>query len=135
MVKKLRKKKINVVVHIINGLPYETEEMMLDTVRHLNTLDIQGIKIHMLNIVKDTPLETMYNKEKFHLLTKEEYIDITIKQLELLNPKIVINRITSDPDKNTLVAPDWLLKNFAFSMTLTRKWSKETHIKENSTKN
>lgn len=112
MVKKLRKKKINVVVHIINGLPYETEEMMLDTVRHLNTLDIQGIKIHMLNIVKDTPLETMYNKEKFHLLTKEEYIDITIKQLELLNPKIVINRITSDPDKNTLVAPDWLLKKF-----------------------
>ncbi len=47
---KLRDRNINVVVHIINGLPYETEEMMLDTVKHLNNLDIQGIKIHMLNI-------------------------------------------------------------------------------------
>ena len=52
MVKKLRDRNINVVVHIINGLPYETEEMMLDTVKHLNNLDIQGIKIHMLNICK-----------------------------------------------------------------------------------
>lgn len=49
-------------MHIINGLPYETEEMMLDTVKHLNNLDIQGIKIHMLNICKDTPIETLYNK-------------------------------------------------------------------------
>ena len=84
MVKKLRDRNINVVVHIINGLPYETEEMMLDTVKHLNNLDIQGIKIHMLNICKNTPIETLYNKEHFHILTKEEYIDIVIKQLELL---------------------------------------------------
>lgn len=112
MVKKLRERNINVVVHIINGLPYETEEMMLETIKHLNTLDIQGIKIHMLNIVKDTPLETMYKKEKFHILTKEEYIDIVIKELELLNPEIVVHRITSDPDKNTLVEPTWLIKKF-----------------------
>ena len=112
MVKKLRKRNINVSVHIINSLPYETEDMMLDTVRHLNTLDIQGIKIHMLNIVKDTPIEKMYKDGKFKLLTKDEYIDIVIKQLEILNPEIVVHRITSDPDKNTLVAPDWLLKKF-----------------------
>ena len=67
MVKKLRNRNIDVVVHIINGLPYETEDMMLDTVKHLNTLDIQGIKIHMLNIVKNTTLETLYNKEHFHI--------------------------------------------------------------------
>ena len=112
MVKKLRNRNIDVVVHIINGLPYETEDMMLDTIKHLNTLDIQGIKIHMLNIVKDTPLETLYNKEHFHILSKDEYIDIVIKQLELLNSKIVIHRITSDPDVSTLIEPTWLIKKF-----------------------
>ncbi|MDY5996382.1 MAG: TIGR01212 family radical SAM protein [Bacilli bacterium] len=112
MVKKLRDRNINVVVHIINGLPYENEDDMLNTVMHLNKLDIQGIKIHMLNIVKDTPLEVLYNKEKFHILTKEEYIDIVIKQLELLDEKIVIHRITADPDINTLVEPRWLVKKF-----------------------
>lgn len=109
MVVKLRKRNINVCVHIINGLPYETEEMMLDTVRYLNKLDIQGIKIHMLYIIKDTVIDTMYKKERFKILSKEEYIDIVIKQLELLRPAIVINRITSDPDKETLVEPRWLI--------------------------
>lgn len=109
MVVKLRKRNINVCVHIINGLPYETEEMMLDTVRYLNRLDIQGIKIHMLYIIKDTVIDTMYKKERFKILSKEEYIDIVIKQLELLRPEIVINRITSDPDKETLVEPRWLI--------------------------
>ena len=112
MVNKLRTRNINVSVHIINGLPYETEDMMLDTVRHLNNLDIQCIKIHMLNIVKGTPLENLYNKDKFHVLSKNEYIDIVIKQLELLRPEIVIHRITADPDKDTLVEPMWLLKKF-----------------------
>ena len=108
MVKKLRERHINVVIHIINGLPYETEEMMLDTIRHLNTLDIQGIKIHMLHIIKDTGMANLYLKEKFHVLSKDEYIDIVIKQLEILDPKIIVNRITSDPDKDTLLEPVWL---------------------------
>ena len=109
-VKRLRERNIDVVVHIINGLPYETKEMMLETVKFVNTLDIQGIKIHMLNIIKDTPLETLYNKEHFHVLTKEEYIDIVINELELLDSKIVIHRITADPDPKTLIEPTWLLK-------------------------
>lgn len=91
MVKELRKRNINVVVHIINGLPYETKEMMLETVEYLNKLDIQGIKIHMLHIIKDTRLANLYNQEKFHILTKEEYIDIVIEQLERLRPEIIIN--------------------------------------------
>ena len=110
MVRKLRERHINVVVHIINGLPYETKDMMLDTVRHLNKLDVQGIKIHMLHIIKDTGMANLYMKEKFHVLTKNEYIDIVIKQLEILDPKIVVNRITSDPDKDTLLEPTWLLE-------------------------
>lgn len=109
----LRKRNIDVVVHIINGLPFETKEMMLDTVRYLNKLDIQGIKIHMLFILKDTPILNLYNTTHFHVLSKEEYIDIVIDQLELLRPEIVIHRITGDPIKKLLVEPSWLLKKFS----------------------
>ena len=112
MVNKLRERDINVVVHIINGLPYETKEDMLNTVKYLNKLDIQGIKIHMLSIIKDTPLAELYEKEKFHVLTKEEYVDIVINQLELLRPEIVIHRITGDPDPKDLIEPHWLIKKF-----------------------
>ena len=109
----LRKRNIDVVVHIINGLPFETKEMMLDTVRYLNKLDIQGIKIHMLFILKDTPILNLYNTTHFHVLSKEEYIDIVIDQLELLRPEIVIHRITGDPIKELLIEPSWLLKKFS----------------------
>ena len=112
MVKRLRERKINVIVHIINGLPYETKEMMLETVKHVNQLDIQGIKIHMLHIVKDTPLATLYEKNPFPVLSREEYVDIVINQLELLRKEIVIHRITGDPVKEELIAPTWVLKKF-----------------------
>lgn len=111
-VKKLRQRNINVVVHIINGLPYETKEMMLDTIKYLNKQDIQGIKIHMLHIIKDTALEMLFKKEKFHVLTREEYVDIVCDQLELLNEDIVVNRITGDPNPDELVEPSWLIKKF-----------------------
>ena len=112
MVKKLRDKNIDVIVHIINGLPYETKEDMLNTIKYLNNLDIQGVKIHMLSILKDTPLEYFYEKENFHILTKDEYIDIVINQLELLRPEIVIHRITGDPKIDDLIEPTWLVKKF-----------------------
>ena len=112
MLKKLRSKNIDVIVHIINGLPYETKEDMLNTVKYLNTQDIQGIKIHMLSILKDTPLEYLYKKDNFHVLTKDEYIDIVVDQLELLRPEIVIHRITGDPKIDDLVEPTWLVKKF-----------------------
>lgn len=112
MVKRLKMRNINVVVHIINGLPYETEEMMIDTVKHLNDLNIDGIKIHMLGVLKDTPLEKYYQKHKFHILTKEEYVNIVVKQLEYLNPKIVIHRLTEDPKKEDIIEPTWLTKKF-----------------------
>ena len=112
MVTKLRKRKIDVIVHIINGLPYETKEDMINTVKYLNRLDIQGIKIHMLSILKDTPMEKLWKKEKFKVLTKEEYIDIVVDQLEYLRPEIVIHRITGDPKKEELIEPKWLVKKF-----------------------
>ncbi len=112
MVKKLRSRNINVVIHIINGLPYETKEMMLETIKYINSLDIQGVKIHMLHILKNTKLEKLYNKEHFKILTKEEYIDIVCEQLAYLRPEIVINRITGDPVKEDLIEPTWLIKKF-----------------------
>ena len=112
MVKRLKMRNINVVVHIINGLPYETEDMMIDTVKHLNDLNIDGIKIHMLGVLKDTPLEKYYQKHKFHILTKEEYVNIVVKQLEYLNPKIVIHRLTEDPKQDDIIEPTWLTKKF-----------------------
>lgn len=111
-IKELKKRNIRVVVHIINGLPGETKEMMIETAKYLNSLNIDGIKIHMLHVIKNTDLGDMYLKEPFKVLSKEEYIDIVINQLEYLNEDIVINRITGDPVKEDLIAPDWLLKKF-----------------------
>ena len=112
MVKKLRVRNINVVVHIINGLPYETKEMMIETVKYLNKLDIQGIKIHMLHILKGTKLAKIYSEKPFHVLTKEEYVGIVCDQLEYINENIVINRITGDPSTDDLIEPNWLVKKF-----------------------
>ena len=124
MVKKLQKRNIEVVVHIINGLPYETKEMMIETAKYLNNLNIDGIKIHMLNITKNTPLANLYNQNPFHILTKEEYIDIAISQLEYLNPKIVIHRITADPDPKELIEPAWLLKKFCVLNDIDKEMKK-----------
>ena len=107
-VKKLRKNNINVVVHLINGLPYETKEMMIENILFLNKLDIQGIKIHMLHILKNTRLANLYKEKPFHILTKEEYVNIVCDQLEQLNPNIVVHRLTGDPDPNNLIEPTWL---------------------------
>lgn len=111
-VQELKKRGIKVVVHIINGLPYETKEDMINTAKFLNTFGIDGIKIHMLHILKGTELAKMYEEKKFPLLTKEEYIDIVIEQLEYLDAKIVIHRITGDPNVKDLIAPNWLVKKF-----------------------
>ena len=111
-VRELRKRNIDVVVHVINGLPYETKEDMIETIKYVSSLDIQGIKIHMLFILKGTPLEKMYNLTHFHVLTKEEYIDIVCDQLEYLREDIVVNRITGDPIKELTIEPKWLFKKF-----------------------
>lgn len=111
-VNKLHEHNIFVVAHIINGLPYETKEDMLETVRFLNDLKIDAIKIHALFINKDTELYKRYLKENFHILTKEEYVDIVCDQLTLLDENIVVERITGDPIKEDLVAPKYLLKKF-----------------------
>lgn len=109
-VKELRKRNIDVVVHIINGLPYETKEDNINTIKFLNELDIQGIKFHSLFIEKDTTLAKIYEENPFELISMDAYIDIVITQLELISPRISIGRVTGDPYKNKLIAPSWALK-------------------------
>ena len=87
-------------------------EDMIETIKYVSSLDIQGIKIHMLFILKGTPLEKMYNLTHFHILTKEEYIDIVCDELEYLREDIIVNRITGDPIKELTVEPKWLFKKF-----------------------
>lgn len=111
-VKELKKRNINVVVHIINGLPYETREDMINTVKFVNDLGIDGIKIHMLYIEEGTKLCELYNMKHFHVLTMDEYIEIVCKQLSILNENVVIHRITGDPDRNKVIEPKWLVKKF-----------------------
>ena len=111
-VDKLHKRNIFVVAHIIDGLPYETKEDMINTIKFVNDCKVDGIKIHMLYIAKNTPLASLYEKNKFHILTREEYIDIVCCQLRLLNEDVVVMRITGDPLLNELVAPEWLVKKF-----------------------
>ncbi len=120
-VKALRKRSIDVVVHIINGLKGENASMMLDTVKHLNSLDIQGIKIHMLHVLKNTVLEREYRAHPFPLLTLEQYVEITAQQIAHLRPDIVVHRVTGDAPKALLVAPDWILKKFVV-MNNIDKW-------------
>jgi len=110
--KKLRDKNINVCVHIINGLPYETKEMMLNTVKELNKLDIQSIKIHLLHVLKDTTLANMYKKGKFEVMERDEYVNIVCDQLELLRKDILVQRVTGDGGRDELIAPLWSIKKF-----------------------
>jgi len=123
-VDKLRKRNINVVVHIINGLPNETKTDMIETAKLLNTLDIQGVKIHMLFIQKNTELAYYYNKHPFDLLKLEEYVDIVINQLEVLNDSIIIHRLTGDAPRDQLIAPKWTLKKFVVANEIDKLMKK-----------
>lgn len=104
---RLKNKNIRTCLHIINGLPEETEEMMLETAKNIAVLKPDAIKIQLLHILKNTPLEKMYLNGIIKVMTKNEYISTVIKQLELIPPETVIERITGDGDKRYLIAPLW----------------------------
>lgn len=108
----LNKRGVKVLVHVMFSLPYETKDMMLDTIKYLSNKNILGIKIHMLHILKGTLLAKIYEQEKFPILTKDEYVQIVCDSLELLPENIVINRLTGDPKVDDLIEPFWLVKKF-----------------------
>ncbi len=111
-VKRLQEAGLYIVVHIINGLPNETKTDMLNTLKLVNSLNINAIKIHMLHVMKNTPLGKLYEDIPFKLLTLEEYVDIVVLQLRNLNENVVVQRITGDAPKDLLLAPKWTLKKF-----------------------
>ncbi len=111
-VKRLREKGIEVIVHIINGLPFETKQMMIDTIKHLNNLDYQGIKIHMLHLMEGTKMGNDYKKEVWPILTLAQYVDITVNQILWLRKDIIIHRLTGDAPHSMLIAPMWTRKKF-----------------------
>ncbi|MCI5773114.1 MAG: TIGR01212 family radical SAM protein [Erysipelotrichaceae bacterium] len=108
-VEKLNQTPLKTVVHIINGLPNETSTDMLKTIKDVNDLKVFGIKIHMLHISQHTVIANMYKQAPWPMLSMMEYVDIVIKQLELLDQNIVIERLTGDPVKDELIAPSWVL--------------------------
>jgi len=103
----LRSRNLEVVVHTILGLPGETEEDILHTIRYLNQKDIQGIKLQLLHILKGTDLAAYYENPGFPVYTEEAYIDLVIKCLEHLSPDITVHRLTGDGPKALLIAPLW----------------------------
>lgn len=106
-VRDLHVRDLEIIVHVILGLPGETKEMMLDTVRHLNTLPISGIKLQLLHILKHTDLADYYTRTSFHVLTLDEYVDLVISCLEVCRPDLVIHRLTGDGPKDFLITPAW----------------------------
>ncbi len=100
-------KKINICVHLIEGLPGETHSMMLDSAREVAKLRPEQIKLHCLNVLKNTALERMYSEGKYTPLSIQEYVDVICDSLELICEDTVIGRLTGDADRSMLVAPAW----------------------------
>lgn len=104
---RLRQQEIEVIVHTILGLPGETSQDILTTMKYLNTRNIQGIKLQLLHILKGTDLALDFQNGKFQSLDRDEYLNLVEMCLETLDPSIVIHRVTGDGPKDLLIAPLW----------------------------
>ena len=111
-VEKLKSKNIKTVVHIINGLPGEDCNMMMETAKAVADLNVHGIKIHLLHVIKNTPMARMLEKNMMSLMTQDDYVNLVCDQLEILPPEMVIHRLTGDGKKEDLVGPLWSLKKW-----------------------
>ena len=111
-VEKLSERGIPICVHIINGLPGETREMMVETVRRLSQLPIHCIKIHLLHVIKGTRMAEEFLRGEFEEMSLADYVETVCDQLELLPPEVVVQRVTGDGLRDSLIAPLWSLKKF-----------------------
>lgn len=119
-VNNLRKRNISVITHTILGLPGENEDMMLETIDYLNKMDIQGIKLQLLHILKGTDLALDYEKQPFWSPSMEEYISLLGTCIARLRPDITIHRLTGDGPKELLIAPSWTSQKRTVLNTLHR---------------
>jgi len=108
--KRLKEKNIEVVVHIMNGLPGETRDDMLNTIRFVNSLNIDGVKIHELCIIKDTKMAKQFEEKPWKLPSLNEYVDLVCEQIAMLNPNIIIHRLSADAKLEDLIEPKWTIK-------------------------
>ena len=120
----LNKYNIDTVVHTILGLPYESKEDMLNTIRYVSSFNIRGIKLQLLHILENTALAKIYKKENFKILSLEEYIDIVVSCIEILPKDIVIHRITGDGDKKILIEPKWSLNKKVVLNSINKEFLK-----------
>ncbi|MDP5276250.1 TIGR01212 family radical SAM protein [Chengkuizengella axinellae] len=111
-VEKLRKHNIRVCAHIIYGLPEETHEMMLGTGKAVAEMDVQGIKIHLLHLMKKTPMVKQWEAGLLRFLEKDEYIKLIVDTLEILPPEMIVHRLTGDAPRDLLIGPKWSLKKW-----------------------
>ena len=123
--KRLEKTSVKVCLHVMDGLPFETKEGMLQTVKDISHLPFQAIKIHMLHVIKNTLLAKMYEEEPFELISRDAYIDLVVRQLELLPPEIIVERLTGDPIKKDLITPSWLLNKTTILNDIDKLMRKE----------
>lgn len=108
----LVKRNINVCVHLINGLPGENAEMMIESARTVGELKPHCVKLHLLHILKGTVMAEQLKRGEIRLLELDEYVDIIIRQLEVIPPQTVIQRLTGDGGRDSLIGPMWSLKKF-----------------------
>lgn len=113
--------KLPIIVHVILGLPGETDADMLSTITYLNLQHISGIKLQLLHVLKNTDLAADYEKGNFSCLTKEHYIDLLIQCIEHLDPEIVLHRVTGDGPADLLIAPKWSLYKWDILNTLHKR--------------
>lgn len=106
-VKRLRDYGLPVVTHLMNSLPGETPDMMVESAKAIAALDIQAVKIHMLHVMKQTAMGKTYERKPFPLMSKEAYIETVVSQLEVLPPAMIIQRLTGDAPADLLLAPEW----------------------------
>lgn len=123
-VQNLNKIQIPVIVHVILGLPLENKKMMLETCNYLNSMNISGIKLQLLHVLKNTDLVELFENKHFEILEFEEYISIIISCLETLSPDIVIHRVTGDGPRDLLIAPKWSLDKRRVLNTLHQEMKK-----------
>lgn len=121
---KLKANNIKVCVHIMDGLPYETENDMLKTAQIVSSMKPHSVKIHCTYVPFGTKLHEMYERGEYKPLEMDEYIDILAKQLFILDKQIYIERLTGDGDRKTLVAPKWTLHKRYFLNMLNKHLSK-----------
>ena len=134
-VKRLRRENIEIVIHIMNGLPGEDEADMLNTIEFINKLDIQGIKIHSLCILKNTKMGDDYLKNPWPLLSLEEYVKITVEQIRHLREDIIIHRLSADADLNDLIAPLWTRKKLVVMNEIDKLMRKNNYYQGDQFKN